>query len=198
MPPKGMPRFSNQRFQPSEAPFRFNSGMQQPMRMSPFAQTNGFPFQQAMPTSVQGARSGGLLSRLFGGGSTIGNMGPMANATSGLMSGTTSAGGGLTGMLNNVQQGLKLAQTAAPMVQQYGPMIKNAPTMFKLMKLMNEPDEEGTKKEEGTKEQTKSKSPMQKKDSSSKAKVIEASDVTKPHTTSTKQHSGRSQPRLYI
>ncbi|NGP44260.1 hypothetical protein G4V62_04570 [Bacillaceae bacterium SIJ1] len=49
--------------------------------------------------------------------------------------------GGIDGMIGNVQNMLKLAESAAPIlqqVQQYGPMLKNLPQMFKMLQSFNE------------------------------------------------------------
>ncbi|TRM12523.1 hypothetical protein FH966_12900 [Lentibacillus cibarius] len=48
--------------------------------------------------------------------------------------------------LSSLQQILKTVQSAAPMIQQYGPMLKNLPTMFQLMKALNDSEEEDTEK----------------------------------------------------
>jgi len=50
--------------------------------------------------------------------------------------------GGLTKTLGNIQQVLHLVESAAPVIEQYGPMIKNLPSLYKIMKIMNEPEEE--------------------------------------------------------
>lgn len=42
--------------------------------------------------------------------------------------------GGLSKTLENVQQVLRVIESATPIVQQYGPMIKNLPAMYRMMK----------------------------------------------------------------
>ncbi|WP_240507984.1 YqfQ family protein [Virgibacillus indicus] len=46
--------------------------------------------------------------------------------------------GGLSKTLTNVQQVLKMVESTAPIVQQYGPMVKNLPAMYRMMKAFKE------------------------------------------------------------
>ncbi len=85
---------------------------------------------------------GGLLSKILGRGN------PAGGAAGGLRGiGSRSAErqqaavdylqslsnpAGLKGFLNNTQQVLKTAQSIGPMIQQYGPMVKNLPAMWRL------------------------------------------------------------------
>ncbi|TDQ40332.1 VrrA/YqfQ family protein [Aureibacillus halotolerans] len=64
-----------------------------------------------------------------------------------------SGGGGIEGAMGNMQNMLKLAESAAPIVkqaQQYGPMLKNLPAMFKMMKAFT--DMKGSGDETATEE----------------------------------------------
>lgn len=54
---------------------------------------------------------------------------------------TKQGAGGLSKTLGNIQQVLHLVQTAAPVIEEYGPMIKNLPSLYKMMKIMNEAEE---------------------------------------------------------
>lgn len=49
---------------------------------------------------------------------------------------------GLSKTLNNVQQVLKVVETTAPLIQQYGPLVKNLPTMLSIMKEFNKSEGE--------------------------------------------------------
>ncbi|WP_174613549.1 VrrA/YqfQ family protein [Virgibacillus ihumii] len=49
--------------------------------------------------------------------------------------------GSITNTLTKVQQVLKTVENAAPIIQQYGPMVKNLPMMFKIMKALKESDD---------------------------------------------------------
>ncbi|KMK75972.1 VrrA/YqfQ family protein [Alkalihalobacillus pseudalcaliphilus] len=105
--------------------------MQAPM-MLPNAM-GGAPFMggsapYGLAAATQGAaRQGGLLSRLFG-GLGGGNVG-----TSGL---TKAAGSSLkfSTIIDNSQRILGLTQQVMPMVRQYGPIIRNLPTMWRIMR----------------------------------------------------------------
>jgi hypothetical protein len=94
----------------------------------------------------QGKRTGGgLLSKILG-GKKQGNQvrGPGGAQTAGR---AASSGGGvgsllqtlsnpnsLTGFLDNTQKVLNSVQSITPMIQQYGPLVKNIPMMWKLYK----------------------------------------------------------------
>lgn len=49
--------------------------------------------------------------------------------------------GTITNTLTKAQQVLKAVENAAPIIQQYGPMVKNLPAMFKVMKALKESDD---------------------------------------------------------
>jgi len=48
--------------------------------------------------------------------------------------------GGMSKTLNNVQQVLRVVETTAPLIRQYGPLVKNLPAMLKMMKALNDAD----------------------------------------------------------
>lgn len=97
-----------------------------------------------------GRGGGGLLSKLLGRGNQaagvrgVGAMqgaGRAATGSGGGLLQSLSNPGGITSMLNNTQQVLKTAQSIGPMIQQYGPIVKNIPAMWKLYRgLKNAPD----------------------------------------------------------
>ena len=62
-------------------------------------------------------------------------------------------------MLNNTQRVLQAAEQFTPMIQQYGPIVKNIPSMWNIMRALNSSD---SKQEETKKEETIKKSPMKK------------------------------------
>ena len=116
-----------------------NQGMMRPMGQ---AQYNMGPMVgHSQPTARQG---GGILSRLLGQGTQRGGAGmPNLNLGNAAASTTRASGGGgvlqtltnpgaINGFLNNTQQALKAAQSFGPMIQQYGPMVRNLPSMWKL------------------------------------------------------------------
>lgn len=55
-------------------------------------------------------------------------------------------------MLTNVQKMLGIAQNVMPMVQQYGPLVRNLPAMMKIWKELKTTDDGEEKKEEKTEE----------------------------------------------
>jgi hypothetical protein len=118
------------------SPHQFSGG--NPMMGQMIGQMAGRP--------QQGRRSGGgLLSKILGGknkNNGLGGLRGMQAAARGNSGGggigsilqTLSKPEGLSGILNNTQQVLKTAQSIAPMIQQYGPIVKNLPMMWKLYK----------------------------------------------------------------
>lgn len=88
------------------------------------------PYNMMQPT-----RAGGFLSRLFGGGAgpRVGGFGGVPGSN---LLGMMNPGGGqgFLGTMQNVEKMIKLAQTVKPMIDQYGPMIKNIPSMLDLLK----------------------------------------------------------------
>ncbi|WP_025948920.1 VrrA/YqfQ family protein [Geobacillus thermocatenulatus] len=115
-----------------------------PMMPSPFAGRPPAPFTR-MPTPPFGPSGpGGFLARLFSRGqppaaaSSPWGLPFLPNAASTAASNT---GGGLVGMLNNVQKMLGIAQNVMPMVQQYGPLIRNLPAMIRIFRELKPADE---------------------------------------------------------
>ncbi|WP_186577740.1 VrrA/YqfQ family protein [Aquibacillus kalidii] len=53
-----------------------------------------------------------------------------------------TSGGGLTSKLGNIQQVMKMAQSATPLIREYGPMVKNIPTMVRMLKAFNEAEDD--------------------------------------------------------
>jgi hypothetical protein len=98
----------------------------------PFPGPGQFP-----PFHMQPPRTGGILSRLFGGGSKpgIGGIGgfPGSNIL-GMMNPGGGGGQGFLGTMQNIEKMIQLAQTVKPMIDQYGPMVKNIPSMLNLLK----------------------------------------------------------------
>lgn len=60
----------------------------------------------------------------------------------GMLKKLNPSGGGLFETLDKIQGFLKMSQSIAPKIQEYGPLIKNLPTMLALMKEFNEEEEE--------------------------------------------------------
>jgi YqfQ-like protein len=180
------------------------------------------PFQggRQMMVRGQGRRSGGgLLAKILGGknqGIRTGGLGVMQHAGRSTSSGggglgsilqTLSRPEGISGFLNNTQQVIKTAQTIGPMIQQYGPIVKNLPVMWKLYKGFkdlpsNESTEENTS--DSVSEAEEETSVMVETDVSEEESVPKKA-VRKKHTKSVEtveeipqKHRGNSIPKLYI
>ncbi|WP_413380154.1 VrrA/YqfQ family protein [Alkalihalobacillus sp. 1P02AB] len=84
-----------------------------------------------MSSAGAGRAGGGLLARLFGFG------GGTKAASGGLASGLGKAAGSsikFSTILDNSQRVLGLTQQVMPMVRQYGPIIRNLPAMWRIMR----------------------------------------------------------------
>jgi len=81
-------------------------------------------------------RSGGILSSLFGrGGGAAGNAATAARSVTGAAGAAAQGGASLTNIMNGTQKVLAAGERIVPMVrqvQQYGPLIKNLPSMWKM------------------------------------------------------------------
>ncbi|MCF6137945.1 YqfQ family protein [Pseudalkalibacillus berkeleyi] len=138
-----------------------------PQSMGPISQFGQMmPFRGGFPA----ARSAGFLSRF--------------------LSPNPGAGGGLNliGMVENVQKVMKMADTVRPMIQQYGPMIKNFPSMLQLLKEYQNYSSDSSSDEESETETQ----PEQKKSSTTSGKKSSSSGTTtsgKKTSTSGKKKS---------
>ncbi|WP_078379676.1 VrrA/YqfQ family protein [Sutcliffiella halmapala] len=162
---------------------------------------------------------GGLLAKLLGrtGARSIGNMGglgQLANTGGGL--GQLASSGALqqlanpsnlTGMLTNVQKALKMAESVMPMVQQYGPLVRNVPAMLKLyseLKNVDTSDDEDedtstTNNEEGTdKEKSSNSGSNEAKATAAKPKKQKSKDTTSTSKSNITKTAGESSPKLYV
>ncbi|WML45332.1 VrrA/YqfQ family protein [Neobacillus sp. PS3-40] len=175
----------------------------------------GMPQNRGMMNPMMGRRpqmgqGGGFLSKILGKGNQGGGMGRLAGmqaparATSGSGSflQTLSNPGGLSSILNNTQQVLRTAQSIGPMIQQYGPIVKNLPAMWKLYRGLkdssNDTDSAKDSKIEVSQSETYSES--SEKDSQKHANNI--TSKKNGQTTSNKKRAvkekGASVPKLYI
>lgn len=119
-----------------------------------------FENQMNMPPTRE---NNGILSKLFRNKNTANNNTPQslfslppnssrgaASAATQAAASTASSGGflqslinpaNLTGMLNNTQKVLQAAESITPLVQEYGPLVKNIPAMWKLYRGMKNIDD---------------------------------------------------------
>ncbi|MBM7660812.1 hypothetical protein JOC85_001584 [Bacillus mesophilus] len=156
------------------------------MPMGPMNQMSGFsPFQTlgrgAQMAQAPARGAGGLLSKLFskqgaGAAGAFNNMAgqSLQQGSGGFLSNLLANPGG---MLNNVQKAIGVANQVGPMVQQYGPMVRNIPSLIKLYKEFNSSDDSTTEEVVEEKEV-----PVSKKT------PVEKTAVSK----------GTSKPKLYI
>ena len=89
-------------------------------------------------------RSGGILSSLFGrGGGAAGNAVTAARSVTGAAGAAAQGGASLTNIMNGTQKVLAAGERIVPMVrqvQQYGPLIKNLPSMWKMYRGLKSAD----------------------------------------------------------
>jgi hypothetical protein len=154
----------------------------------------------------QGRRNGGgLLSKILGGKKqgnqarglgavqTAGRAAPSGGGVGSLLQ-TLSNPNSLTGFLNNTQQVLNSVQSITPMIQQYGPLVKNIPMMWKLYKgfkdLPTEEQSEEIKPDIPEESAPSTKEPMKR---SKTKRVVQSESVEEK-----KRQNGPSVPKLYI
>lgn len=126
-------------------PHRYQGGYQQggyPSAM-PFAQFH-HPQQMAGPMMSRNngaSKGGGLLAKILGKGNqhrgvpgALGSMNRSASSGGGGILSTLTNPDALNGLLNNTQTVIKTAQQLGPVIQQYGPLVRNLPSLWKLYK----------------------------------------------------------------
>ncbi len=157
----------------------------------------------------QGRRNGGgLLSKILGGkkqGNQFSGPRGMQTATRAVPSGSRGVGSilqtlsnpdNLTGFLNNTQQVLKTAQSIGPMIQQYGPIVKNLPMMWKLYKGFKDlPTEARSEDEKNNPIMEEQSVPLEEEP---KRKPKRKKNLENEPVAARKQHNGPSIPKLYI
>jgi hypothetical protein len=208
MPPRQQMPFNPNYF--GQQPFQPMGGMRGP-GPSGFGRMR----QSGMQGNFQGGqRSGGLLSKLLNKGNSSQAAASQFNPLQGAagFQRSAQAGGGsflknlmnpgsINGFLNNTQSVLKTAQQVGPMfqqVQQYGPLVKNLPAMWKLYRGLSAAE---TEKDESIddiedikeEEEANAASKPQKKNHLKKTEKDLASDKPKK-----KKNNGGSQPKLYV
>jgi len=120
----------------------------------------------------------------------------------------------IMGFLENTQRVLQVAEEAAPMIQQYTPLIKSLPSMLDLMSETDDEEKETSESEEGTstdyqdkkqdepvveKSESKPQSNKKKSENSIDQKVEPKKDDINKRKKKSKTASGeQSSPRMYI
>lgn len=100
-----------------------------------------------------------------------------------------AAGAGILGNLDRIQQILNVVERAAPMIEEYGPMVKNLPKMYRMMKAFKEIEQE----DEQVKVQEEKQNPAGNSEQKKSAEPVENVDVK-----SEKPKKGISSPKLFI
>lgn len=220
-PGPGFPPPNGRRRQHPPAPFMQSpqfphpyQQMQQPMipnRPQVPQGPQGFrgPFNQQQRQEMPPAKKEGLLSKILGKSKQKAASNLFAPAGSTNQSSSRSSGGGiletlknpdsLNNMLSNTQKVLQAAEQFTPMVEQYGPVIKNLPSMWKVFRSISSADEtkdDGASVESGPAVGAQEKNSEVKTDSKKKEKAIEA-NPTAPVRPETKRKRS-SGPKLYI
>ncbi|MFJ8264720.1 VrrA/YqfQ family protein [Peribacillus asahii] len=104
---------------------------------------------------------------------------------------------GITNMLNNTQKVLQAAEQFTPIVQQYGPMIKNLPSMWNIIRAFSSNDndkKEEPKQEENISKETVTEIPTEESPKSPTEQTAQQKMDKKPKQKK-KKTSG---PKLYI
>lgn len=140
-----------------------------------------FPTRQAPPTP-------GGIQGLIQNFSNTGSLTSMAN----------KGINGLSKTLGNVQQIIRVVHSAAPVIQQYGPMVKNLPAMYRMMKAMkdiNDDDQDIEAKPEAN--EPKKEQPV--KDIKQEKSNSDPSPPEQPESqTFHNDYGGNAPPRLFI
>lgn len=158
------------------------------------------PFQQ-QPNNK------GLLGKLFG--KSKQSPPNLFAPPSGTKKETRSSGGildtlknpeGLSTMLNNTQRVLQAAEQFTPMIQQYGPIVKNLPSIWKLMRAFNSSDKSSdtNKKETETESNTTTKNKIETKTKAKKQQESSSTESTIKKKTNGRVKKSESVPKLYI
>jgi hypothetical protein len=131
--------------------------------------------------------SAGILSRLFGGKSQAVSNGANVAPTGSMLRSIQQAANpsSISSMMTNVQKVLKAAESVGPMVQQYGPMVKNVPAMFKIYKAL-------------TSDSDTEKAAIVKTDENKNANLKEQDLHDLEADVIEQTPSGASKPKLYI
>jgi hypothetical protein len=117
---------------------------------------NFSPYQPFGRSQMPSRGAGGLFSKLFSkqGAMTMNSFGsqPLQQGAGGFLSKLLSNPGSAGGMLNNIQRAVNVANQVGPMVQQYGPMVRNIPNLIKLYKELKASDDDPIEDDEDIEE----------------------------------------------
>lgn len=161
--------------------------------MAPFQMTRG------VPNMPQPSSGGGILAKILGRNAGLSSVQNAAAAPKAF---------NLTSVMTNVQKVLGVAERVTPMVQQYGPMVRNVPAMFKIYKALkddNTTDDQSTPSDveesvvkKDVKKVQKLKQPKTANQTKTIAKTSNQTKASAKTSDQTKISAKTSQPKLYI
>ncbi|MFD2209111.1 VrrA/YqfQ family protein [Virgibacillus halophilus] len=158
--------------------------------MSPFQRPGNFP----VPSQGTGNGLTSMLKGIFGAGNTGFTQTGMPFSS---MAQTGVGSGGFAGSLQNIQQILKMVETTAPMIKQYGPMVRNLPAMFKMMKALSSMESgDDDNSEESVESEEKEEEGKINEPHIASAETPISTDHTPP--AQKQKRTGESVPLLYI
>lgn len=168
-----------------------------PQSFHPYNRMSSPPMNPTMRSMQPNGRGGGLLSRLLGGFNGSGARQGI-QPFGGLNQGQAARGAGflksltepntINHFLTNTQKVLNTANQVGPLVQQYGPIVKNLPMMWKLYRGLKDAPELNEKKEESD-----SSTPVEETNHEQTSKIpSDTEEINSRQTTSP------SKPKLYI
>ncbi|MCO7126315.1 YqfQ family protein [Sporolactobacillus shoreicorticis] len=103
----------------------------------------------------------------------------------------------LPGIITNAQKAIQTAQTVLPMIQQFGPLVKNAPAILSALKGMQGETEKTEKDKSDTTEKTNSSAASDKNsDNHSDSSVHSSEKINNKNTKSEQSASGSSKNNI--
>jgi hypothetical protein len=169
-----------------------------------FRGPGGFPFQNRPPMQYRGNNmfgnrsmprqgGGGLLSKLLGRSKQQGYPPASMFFSPSAPQAIAKSSGSLTSILANTQKVLSAAEQIGPMVQQYGPLIKNLPAMWKIYRSMKD-SEDSTASENENPDEEMEVAPEPEESTINDA----AGDKKQRNAGKAPRQKGDSLPKLYI
>jgi hypothetical protein len=190
---------------PRMMPPRYHGGFQRGFQGglqggSPFAQSH-YPQQMTGPMMSRngGGKGGGLLAKILGRGKQqgraprgIGSMTRAASSGEGGFLKTLTNPDALNGFLNNTQTVIKTAQQLGPVFQQYGPLVRNLPSLWKLYKGLKDGTDENDHSETNENESSVSESIQM--ESSEDQEFIEINPIVDKNSVRTSKKRKKAEP----
>lgn len=159
------------------------------------------PYTQQLPIQQFANRSFMPKGNVIGAPAKNGILQRLFQSQASPVSSLTKGAGGLSGTLNNVQNVLKMVETTTPIVQKYGPMVRNLPAMYRMMKALKEVEDEDENEDEIDSQDADELAENEEVEDISN--TLEAGDPEmdeEENGKNSKKHSnkGQSVPKLYI